>query len=282
MAAGGGRRSSPAPRSARTYPADEAAGGVRRDRALRRRDRARATCRSRAATSRASTSRWSSCTRTRKSLLDSNHAGRQLHLGQGQGRHRHRRRRHRHRLRRHVAAPRLPEPGAVRDPAAAARRARGRQSLAAVAARSTSSTTARKRRRRCSAPTRATTSIRHQALRRRRGGQREGASHTVEIEWVKRRTAASRMKEIPGTREDLAGRRWCCWRWASSAPRSDGLLDQLGVDARRARQRRRRRRQARPACPGVFAAGDMRRGQSLVVWAIARGRAAAARASTAT
>jgi glutamate synthase (NADPH/NADH) small chain len=30
--------------------------------------------------------------------------------------------------------------------------------------------------------------------------------------------------------------------------------------------------------PGVFAAGDMRRGQSLVVWAIAEGRQAAERA----
>ena len=30
--------------------------------------------------------------------------------------------------------------------------------------------------------------------------------------------------------------------------------------------------------PGVFAAGDMRRGQSLVVWAIAEGRDAAQRA----
>ena len=30
--------------------------------------------------------------------------------------------------------------------------------------------------------------------------------------------------------------------------------------------------------PGVFAAGDMRRGQSLVVWAIAEGREVAARA----
>ena len=28
--------------------------------------------------------------------------------------------------------------------------------------------------------------------------------------------------------------------------------------------------------PGIFAAGDMRRGQSLVVWAIAEGRSAAA------
>jgi glutamate synthase (NADPH/NADH) small chain len=32
--------------------------------------------------------------------------------------------------------------------------------------------------------------------------------------------------------------------------------------------------------PGVFAAGDMRRGQSLVVWAIAEGRKAAASVDT--
>ena len=56
-----------------------------------------------------------------KSLLDSNHADGQYISRQGQGRDRHRRRRHRHRLRRHVAAPRLQEPGAARDPAAAAR-----------------------------------------------------------------------------------------------------------------------------------------------------------------
>ena len=50
-----------------------------------------------------------------------------------QGRGRHRRRRHRHRLRRHGDAPRLPQPGADRDPAAAAAGARGGQSLAGVA-----------------------------------------------------------------------------------------------------------------------------------------------------
>ena len=58
-------------------------------------------------------------------------------------------------------------------------------------------------------------------------------------------------------------------------PEKDGLLAELGVDARRARQRRRRRATRRPASPGVFAAGDMSRGQSLVVWAIEEGRAAA-------
>ncbi len=59
---------------------------------------------------------------------------RPVHRRQGEERHRDRRRRHRHRLRRNVAAPRLQEPGAVRDPAAPADAARGRQPLAAVAA----------------------------------------------------------------------------------------------------------------------------------------------------
>jgi len=58
------------------------------------------------------------------------------------------------------------------------------------------------------------------------------------------------------------------------APTKEGMLDELGVkldgrgnvaaDAHRM-----------TSLPGVFAAGDMRRGQSLVVWAIAEGREAA-------
>ena len=65
----------------------------------------------------------------------------------------------------------------------------------------------------------------------------------------------------------------CCWRWASSARARRGCVEQAGVDARRARQR------ARPtptttstSVAKVFACGDMRRGQSLVVWAIREGR----------
>ncbi|MEV8021538.1 glutamate synthase subunit beta [Streptomyces sp. NPDC086554] len=54
-----------------------------------------------------------------------------------------------------------------------------------------------------------------------------------------------------------------------------GLLDQLGVDVE---ERGTLARDAGFAtnAPGVFAAGDAGRGQSLVVWAIAEGRAAAA------
>ena len=54
------------------------------------------------------------------------------------------------------------------------------------------------------------------------------------------------------------------------------LLDQLGLTRNAARRDRRRGRTGRPTPTGVFVAGDMHRGASLIVWAIAEGRAAAA------
>ena len=70
---------------------------------------------------------------------------------------------------------------------------------------------------------------------------------------------------------------WCCWRWASSA-RSPAVLEAFGVE----RDARGNAKATTDAVGGyatnvdkVFAAGDMRRGQSLVVWAIREGRQAA-------
>ena len=68
----------------------------------------------------------------------------------------------------------------------------------------------------------------------------------------------------------------------------DGLhRPRAGRPGRAARRRARRARQHRPrrvvlprASPGVFVAGDAGRGQSLIVWAIAEGRAAAAAVDT--
>lgn len=54
-----------------------------------------------------------------------------------------------------------------------------------------------------------------------------------------------------------------------------GLVEQLGLDTDGA-GRVRRQRDFGSSVPGVFVAGDAGRGQSLVVWAIAEGRAAAA------
>jgi glutamate synthase (NADPH) small chain len=54
-----------------------------------------------------------------------------------------------------------------------------------------------------------------------------------------------------------------------------GLLDDLGVDMD-SRGNVARDRAYATSVPGVFVAGDMGRGQSLIVWAIAEGRSAAA------
>jgi glutamate synthase (NADPH/NADH) small chain len=60
-----------------------------------------------------------------------------------------------------------------------------------------------------------------------------------------------------------------------TGPRPGGILEQLGV-ALDARGNVAASADYSTSVPGVFAAGDMRRGQSLVVWAIAEGRQAAA------
>jgi glutamate synthase (NADPH/NADH) small chain len=59
-----------------------------------------------------------------------------------------------------------------------------------------------------------------------------------------------------------------------NGPSRNGLLDELGV-ALDARSNVSTDREYMSSVPGIFSAGDMRRGQSLVVWAISEGRKAA-------
>jgi len=56
-------------------------------------------------------------------------------------------------------------------------------------------------------------------------------------------------------------------------PQHIGVLDQLGVDYDE--RGNVKCNQYHTSVEGVFSAGDMRRGQSLVVWAISEGREAA-------
>ena len=60
-----------------------------------------------------------------------------------------------------------------------------------------------------------------------------------------------------------------------TGPVKSGLIEQLGVDLD-TRGNVATDGNQMSSVAGVFAAGDMRRGQSLVVWAIAEGRRAAA------
>ena len=57
-------------------------------------------------------------------------------------------------------------------------------------------------------------------------------------------------------------------------PETDGMLAQLGVELT-ARGNVKRDQNWMTSVDGVFTAGDMQRGQSLIVWAIAEGRSAA-------
>jgi glutamate synthase (NADPH/NADH) small chain len=60
-----------------------------------------------------------------------------------------------------------------------------------------------------------------------------------------------------------------------TGPQTSGLLEDLGVEID-GRGNVVRSSGWESTVPGVFVAGDMGRGQSLIVWAIAEGRSAAA------
>ena len=95
----------------------------------------------------------------------------------------------------------------------------------------------------------------------------------AEIEWKKAEAGkAPSFNEIPGTERtipcDLA-----LLALGFLHPQRQGLLDQLGVEIDERGNVKCNRYQT--SVEGVFAAGDMRRGQSLVVWAISEGREAA-------
>ena len=83
-----------------------------------------------------------------------------------------------------------------------------------------------------------------------------------------------RFAEIPGTERELPCELVLLAMGFTGAQR-EGLLTDLGVDFD-ARGNVARDASFATSVPGVFVAGDMGRGQSLIVWAIAEGRAAAA------
>ncbi|MFZ9504096.1 MAG: FAD-dependent oxidoreductase, partial [Cyclobacteriaceae bacterium] len=94
----------------------------------------------------------------------------------------------------------------------------------------------------------------------------------VDIEWKQEPGKPTGFFEIPGTERtipcDLA-----LLAMGFLHPQHQGLLDQLGVEYDERGNVKCSRYQT--SVSNVFSAGDMRRGQSLVVWAISEGREAA-------
>jgi glutamate synthase (NADPH) small chain len=98
-------------------------------------------------------------------------------------------------------------------------------------------------------------------------------AHTVRMEWVKDASGRPTMREIPGTEKVLRAT-LVLLAMGFLGPEREGLLSSLGVRLDE-RGNVAASEEKMTSVPGVFAAGDMARGQSLVVWAIAEGRAAA-------
>lgn len=95
------------------------------------------------------------------------------------------------------------------------------------------------------------------------------ALRTVEIEWKPGRRD---FKEIPGTEKEIP----CDLALLAVGflhPQKAGMIEQLGLKLDNRGNVHTENYQTSVA--GVFSAGDMRRGQSLVVWAISEGREAA-------
>ncbi len=96
--------------------------------------------------------------------------------------------------------------------------------------------------------------------------------HAVKVEFV-HEDGRQAMREIPGSEfeEDVD---LLLLAMGFLGPDTDGMLGQLGVELTQ-RGNVKADDSQMVSVPGVFTAGDMTRGQSLIVWAIAEGRAAA-------
>ena len=97
--------------------------------------------------------------------------------------------------------------------------------------------------------------------------------HTVEIDWQRDAAGKMTMRELPGT-EKVWPADLVFLAMGFLGPEKEGLLGELGVKLD-GRGNVVTAANKQTSVPKVFAAGDMARGQSLIVWAIAEGRAAA-------
>jgi glutamate synthase (NADPH/NADH) small chain len=99
------------------------------------------------------------------------------------------------------------------------------------------------------------------------------AVHTVQVEWQKDEQGRFIPKQVPGT-EKVIPTQLVLLAMGFLGPEQP-LLDSLGVEKDARGNVKAEYGQYETSIPGVFAAGDCRRGQSLVVWAFNEGRGVA-------
>ncbi len=105
-------------------------------------------------------------------------------------------------------------------------------------------------------------------------GGRVTALQAVRVEWEKDENGRWQMREVPGSEFELKAD-LVLLAMGFVHPVHDGLLKELGVALDERGNVRAGTEDYQTSIPKVFSAGDMRRGQSLVVWAIREGRQAA-------
>ncbi len=98
--------------------------------------------------------------------------------------------------------------------------------------------------------------------------------HAVRLDWQKEASGAFTPKEVPGSEFDIPAD-LVLLAMGYLHPVQKGMLEQLGVTLDGRGNVKADTNRYQTSNPKVFAAGDMRRGQSLVVWAIREGRQAA-------
>ena len=99
------------------------------------------------------------------------------------------------------------------------------------------------------------------------------AVHTVQVEWTRNEKGQFIPKNIPGTEKVLPAQ-LVLLAMGFLGPEQP-LLEALGVERDARSNVKAEHEKYTTSIPGVFAAGDCRRGQSLVVWAFNEGRGAA-------
>jgi glutamate synthase (NADPH/NADH) small chain len=102
----------------------------------------------------------------------------------------------------------------------------------------------------------------------------DDSGHVQSLELVEVELVDGRFTPVEGTARSIPAQ-LVLLAMGFTGPEREGLLEQLGVDLD-ARGNVARDAQYMASVPGVFVAGDAGRGQSLIVWAIAEGRACAA------